>query len=204
MLLQGKFTPLNTCLQILPIFQGQATLLGSHFLSPASPWSRLSSVALVVHLRSLLASVAITYQTRIRFDGGRWEGLSKNSRGQIQTCGYLTWWQVVFLTNASLWQKEGWSGDMFLSIVQNQSKPLFWEYVLLVPTIMKQNLPSWSILAMPKVRGSIAHINAFSIFTSRLFDFRSDRNFDKHQHVHQRWSVFKINLCPRFCSIHVI
>jgi len=29
----------------------------------------LSSVALVVHLRSLLASVAITYQTRIRFDG---------------------------------------------------------------------------------------------------------------------------------------
>ena len=69
--LQGRFTPFNTCLQILPIFQGQATLLGSHFLSPASPWSRLSSVALVVHLRSLLASVAITYQTRIRFEGRR-------------------------------------------------------------------------------------------------------------------------------------
>lgn len=55
-------------------------------------------------------------------------------------------------------------------------------------SIMKQNLPSWSISAMPKVRGSIVHINAFSIFTSRLFDFRSDHHFEKHQHV-----------CLRFC-----
>ena len=61
----------------------------SYFTGVPLPFTSVSlkqviSVALVVHLRSLLASVAITYQTRIRFDGGRWEGLSENSRGQIQ------------------------------------------------------------------------------------------------------------------------